>query len=213
MTKLDTKMIVHARIFFLITALSITAGQTLPRQSKETTIQITEPSVGTLADLFKQADIVALVETVDGNTESYSTAVYKAKVTQSFKGPPSGSTIYFGPHIGMRLGWEYVVFLRTVKEPIAPTTKSASSYGTVPYAAVLREGYGAMMASYECSFDGNDIREKCDYGVRVCTDYVVLPKSIPTFPPVSENTPFGCRWVRKSAFISLLSGLGSGQNK
>jgi len=119
MTKLDTKMIVHARIFFLITALSITAGQTLPRQSKETTIQITEPSVGTLADLFKQADIVALVETVDGNTESYSTAVYKAKVTQSFKGPPSGSTIYFGPHIGMRLGWEYVVFLRAAGGKIA----------------------------------------------------------------------------------------------
>ncbi len=66
-----------------------------------------------------------------------------------------------------------------------------------------------MEISYECVFDGKDIAQRCDYGVRVCTDYIKLPKSMPTFPPMTEETPFGCRWVRKSVFLSLLDTLAN----
>jgi hypothetical protein len=65
-----------------------------------------------------------------------------------------------------------------------------------------------METSYQCIFEGRDTSQKCDYGVRVCTDYIELPSATPTFPPVAEETPFGCRAVRKTVFISLLEALG-----
>lgn len=64
-----------------------------------------------------------------------------------------------------------------------------------------------METSYEFVFDGKAIAEHCDYAVRVCTDYIALPESLPTFPPITEDTLFGCLWVRKEAFISLLGTL------
>jgi hypothetical protein len=65
-----------------------------------------------------------------------------------------------------------------------------------------------MEVSYGCVFEGKDIAQKCDYGVRVCTDYIRLPKSVPIFPPLTRDTPFGCRWARKAALISVLEALG-----
>jgi hypothetical protein len=63
-----------------------------------------------------------------------------------------------------------------------------------------------MESSYERVFDGKEIAQKCDYGVRVCTDYLKLPQSIPVFPK-ENDPPFGCRWARKAAFVSLLDTL------
>jgi hypothetical protein len=45
---------------------------------------------------FKQADIVALVKVISGNTETYDIAVNKAEVLKNFKGAAAGETIYFG---------------------------------------------------------------------------------------------------------------------
>jgi hypothetical protein len=69
-----------------------------------------------------------------------------------------------------------------------------------------------MVTSYECVFDEKDIAQQCDNGVRVCTDYIKLPKSMPTFPPMTEETDFGCRWVRKAGLISLLDAVGNARN-
>jgi hypothetical protein len=118
-------------------------------------IVITEPGVYKLADLFNKADTVALVKIVSGDAESYDAAVYKATVLKSFKGTASGKTIYFGPYIGERIGWEYVLFLRNASKVISPQTSSNSGFGTVDYAEVFNEGYSSMMASYECVCDGN----------------------------------------------------------
>jgi hypothetical protein len=153
------------------------------------------------------ADTVALVTVVSGDTENYSTTLYKAEVVQSFKGEAVGMTVYFGPYVGVRLGWEYILFLHRVAEPLAPKATSKVNYGTVHYSEVFNEGYSEMETSYECVFDGKAIAEQCDYGVRVCTDYIVLPKSLRTFPPLKEETSFGCRWVRKEAFISVIEAL------
>jgi hypothetical protein len=170
-------------------------------------VTVTEPSVINLASLFKQADTVALVKVVSGDAENYRIAVYKADVIKSFKGAVAGETIYFGPYAGERIGWEYILFLRNVTQPLAPKTASSVSFGMVRYSEVFNEGYSSMMTSYECVFDGKTIAEQCDDGVRVCTDYIVLPKSTPTFPPMTEDTRFGCRWVRKQVFISLVGTL------
>jgi len=172
-------------------------------------VTITEPGVYKISELFNSADVVALVKIVSGDTENYHHTVYKATVMQSFKGTPRGATVYFGPFVGERLGWEYVLFLRSVTKPITPKTTAAASYGTVPYSEVFDEGYSSMLTSYACVFDAEGIREKCDDGVRVCTDYIKIPKAVPAFPPESNDPPFGCRWVRKAVFISMLETLAN----
>jgi hypothetical protein len=64
-----------------------------------------------------------------------------------------------------------------------------------------------METSYQCVFDGQENDRDCDYGVRVCTNYIRLPKTISAFPPEDNDPPFGCRWVRKGVFIFLLEML------
>jgi hypothetical protein len=197
--------IAASRLFLGVTAVALLAQLTLAQQPRKITIQ--EPGIYKLEDLFAQADTVALVRIVAGDTEAYDIAIYKAEAIKSFKGVPARETIYFGPYVGERLGWEYIVFLRNVPTAIRPKVTPTAGYGTIHYAEIFNEGYTSMMTSYECVFDGKDIAQKCDYGVRVCTDYIRLPKSTPTFPPLAEDTPFGCRWVRKAVFVSLLDEL------
>ena len=167
-------------------------------------VTITEPGVYKISDLFKEADVVAVVKIVAGDTENYNHAVYKGEVIRSFKGVERGAIVYFGPFVGEKLGWEYVLFLRSVAKPITPKTMATASYGTIRYLEVFNEGYSSMESSYACVFDGKEIAQQCDDGVRVCTDYIHLPKSTPVFPPENNNPPFGCRWVRKTVFFSLL---------
>jgi hypothetical protein len=108
------------RMLLLVIVSAISAQLTSAQQSKE--LAISEPGIYELSGLFKQADTVALVSIVSGDTESYSTALYKAEVVTSFKGAAAGETVYFGPYVGERLGWEYILFLRNVSEPINPRT-------------------------------------------------------------------------------------------
>jgi len=107
-----------------------------------------------------------------------------------------------------RSGGNMFCFLRNATKPIIPKTTATASYGTVPCLEVFNEGYSSMETSYACVFDGKgDRAQKCDYGVRVCTDYIKLPQSMPAFPPTDNDPPFGCRWVRKALFVSLLDTL------
>jgi len=174
-------------------------------QSEVTTI--TEPGTYEIDGLFKRADVVALVKIVSGDTEGYDRAIYKGQVVQSFTGTRPGASVYFGPFIGEKLGGEYFLFLRNAKDPITPKAGATMTYGKIPHSEIFDEGYSSMETSYECVFDGKQIAQQCDYGVRVCTDYIKLPKSMPAFPPESDDPPFGCRWVRKALFISLLDTL------
>jgi hypothetical protein len=170
------------------------------------TVEITEPGIYNVSELFKQADIVAVVKVLSGDTENYEHAVYKGEVIKGFKGVQNGVTIYFGPFVGEKLGWEYLLFLRNAAKPLAPKTTASASYGTIRYSEIFDQGYSSMENSYECVFDGKEIAQQCDYGVRVCTDYIKLPKSISSFAD-EKDPPFGCRWVRKTAFVSLLDTL------
>ena len=203
-------MIGATRVLLSIAVLGISAdlaaAQRSQAQIKTNGVTLSEPGVYQLADLFKHSDIVASVKIVSGDTENYDGAVYKAKVLTSFKGTSSDATIYFGRYVGERLGWEYFVFLQNA-DAVAPKHESASLYGKVPYYRVFNEGYSSMETGYKCIFDGDAVRDKCDYGVRVCTDYIKLPAKTPIFPATGENSPFGCRWVRKTVFVKLLESI------
>ncbi|HWX91740.1 MAG TPA: hypothetical protein VNY29_03830 [Terriglobales bacterium] len=200
-------MTVAPRLVLLATVVAVFAQTGVAQKSKDVIVR--EPGVYELANLFKQADSVVLVKIAAGDTEAYDVAIYKAEVVRSFKGRQAGETIYFGPYVGEKLGWEYILFLRNVSNPITPKVTSSTGYGPIHYSEIFNEGYTSMETSYGCVFDGKDISQKCDYGVRICTDYIRLPKSIPTFPSKAQEPPFGCRWVRKAVFISLLDTLGN----
>jgi hypothetical protein len=101
-------------------------------------VTITEPGRATLESYGKRADIVALVKVVAGDTEAYEKPVYRAEVLQGFKGAIAGQTIFFGRFVGTRLGSEYVVFLRAVKEPIAPKSAANASYGDPLWRSIQR---------------------------------------------------------------------------
>lgn len=200
-------MVFKSRLHLVVIGFASFTALAAAQKSKEVTIR--EPGIYGLEDLFKQADTVALVKVVAGDMDSYDVPIYKAEVVESFKGAPAAKTIFFGPYVGEKLGWEYILFLRSSPKTLTPKATSNSSFGSIQYSEIFNEGYTSMETSYECVFDGKDIGQRCDYGVRVCTDYIKLSKSTPTFPPMSKEPPFGCRWVRKTAFISLLNALGS----
>jgi len=204
-------MVTTMRLLLVFALLGISTHLTSAQQSQAQItgggVTISEPGVYPLAGLFQHADIVVVAKVLSGDTENYAVPVYKAEVVKSFKGASVGETIYFGPYVGERLGWEYILFLRNSPDPIVPKVANTASYGRVHFTKVFNEGYSSMETSYQCIFDGQDVSHKCDYGVRVCTDYIKLPKNTRAFPPVGEDTPFGCRWVRKTSFLSLLEGL------
>ena len=110
------------------------------------TITHSEPGILSVERLYASADKVVIVETTSGDNENYDQPLYKAKVLKSFKGSASGETIFFGPYVGTKVGWSYLLFLRTVKNPISPKTK-ATAYGTVSYSNVFNEGYSSMEIS------------------------------------------------------------------
>jgi hypothetical protein len=183
-------------IFFLIL---VSAGAT-----QQISITNDEPAIYKLSDLFLHADKVAIVKVISGDTEAYEVSIYKARVIKAFKGVSEGDIVYFGPYERTELGGEYVLFLRNAPNPIEPKDKGGA-YGTVRYSTIFNEGYSSMLTSYECVFDGSTIAQQCDYGVRVCTDYIILPKSIKAFPPGSDVASSSCRWVRRDLFTSLLN--------
>ena len=195
-------------LLFLFSGVLIQGQASTSSKGAAITISAEEPASISLQDLFKTSDVVATVRILSGDTENYKVVIYKAQVVRSFKGSSDGKILYFGPFIGMRLGDESVVFLRAAKERAEPVNPKSSPYGVVDYFEIFNQGYSGMQIDYKCVFEGKNPDESCQSAVRVCTDYILLPKQIPTFPPKEVETDFGCRWVRKSNFESILAGIG-----
>ncbi len=183
-------------------------------QTKVTSIEIREPATVKLEDLFKNADVVAVIKIQSGDTEHYSTVVYKSEVVTPFKGVAVGETVFLGPFVGYRIGWEYLAFLKRSDEQMAPSKEStgpAISYGSLPsFYRIMYEGYSFMESGYACVFDGKEISERCDYGIRLNTYQVILPKQIKTFPvPSEEGQSSDSKWVRKKSLLAYLETMQS----
>ncbi len=188
------------------TTFSAAAQSTVTKEG--TTITISEPAKITIQQLYDAADTVAVVQIVAADGENYTTNVYKAKVVTSFKG--SGEdTIYFGPFAGYGLNKQYLLFLRKSPTTKDPVSTAAPAFGSVPFAQIFEEGYSALQMEYRCAFPGADPAVQCDDAVRVCTDYITLPKNIHGYSTEKGEPPFGCRWVHKKEFLALVATLGS----
>ena len=160
-----------------------------------------------LVDLFKQADLVALVH-ITGGDDGSDRAVYRATVTRPFKGISPHDTIYFGPHSSYGIGAEYVVFLKRTehleghmfKGPGNPWPTAAEA----PYFEIFYAGYSVLPVEYTCDFPG------CDYGVLVPSSQVHLPDGVPGVAATRERSSNYDTWVKKAAMLELLDKINAG---
>jgi len=160
-----------------------------------------------LRDLFTQADTVAIVRILSGDSENYDVTVYKAEVLLAFKGASQSEKVYFGPYTSFGIGEEYVVFLKKSEKGLEPKEKSPGlNYGPIKrFLRIMYGGFSVMPVEYACVFDGKEIREQCDYGVKLNPKQVVLPKDIRTFPAGAPTSVTNYnQWVRKDALVALL---------
>jgi hypothetical protein len=174
--------------------------------------EISEPATVKIEGLFKQADVVSVVKIVSGDTEHYSQAVYKAEVVTPFKGVAKGETIFLGPFFGYRIGNEYLAFLRRVDQKMVPTRETPSpgvNYGPLAFFyRIMYEGYSFLEMGYACVFDGKQVNEHCDYGIKLNTYQVILPKKMKTFPvPPEDGEVSDTKWVRKDRLLAYLETL------
>lgn len=196
----------------LFASLAVAAPQSIESAITSGGTTLSEPGTVAIADLFAQADVVAVVKILSGDSENYETAVYKSRVVTAFKGAEVGQQLFFGPFIGYEVGSEYVAFLRRAKvsPKLRPHDGPTESYGPLEaFHLIMYQGYSIMSLRYICAFDGRIPDQSCDYGVRVNTHQVKLPPVVKTFPRTAEDDDLvdANRWVRKDAFLSLLGTL------
>jgi len=163
-----------------------------------------DPATVSLGNLFREADVVALITVLAGDAENYANVVYKASVVQAFKGAHEHDVIYFGPFRSYSIGSEYVVALKATSKTLGDLGTQAS--GSVvpfrpeaPYLRVMYEGYSVMAVSYTCQIPA------CDWAIEVSDEQVLLPNRLATVPSGCHNGASSFVWVRKRDFLSELS--------
>jgi len=129
-------------------------------------------------DLFREADLVATVRILSGDTEHYGMTVYRANVLSAMKGTVSGAKIYFGPSESYGVGDKYLVFLRRSPKAVEPTGASGLNYGRIPaFYEIMYAGFSIMQIEYTCVFEAG-----CDSGTRLNPEQIILPKKIKPYP-------------------------------
>ena len=161
--------------------------------------------------MFKQADLVAILRILSGDSENYPTAVYKAEVVQSFKGATQGAIIYLGPYNGYGVGKELLVFLQRSEKGIEPkqqTTGPRLSYGAISsFFQVMYGGYSALNVEYECVFEGKEPAQQCDDAIRVNTSQVNLSNIFASATKSASSDAIS--WVRKREIVTYLERLAA----
>ena len=170
-----------------------------------------------VSDLFKDADVVVVAEVVKGELigsgEETCGAKYFAHVEESFKGSQKGSTIEFGNFHGYQLGGRYVLFLTRPGRTHEPMTSTNSMHlqamallqqrcgPKLVRNTVMHSGFGALQVHWTGKFNYKE-------GVRVPTQYVVMPKDVQTAAATpSEAEEFsGVVWVKLEDMLQLLRG-------
>jgi hypothetical protein len=159
----------------------------------------------TLAALFSESDVVALVRVTAADSLAFKNAVYRAQVIQPFKGVSVGSQIYFGPYESYALGKEYLVFLRRTRSTLGAMVKTQSNPWAATegelYLEILYGGYSILDVEYSCAI------EPCDYAISVPSSQVIMPDDLPRYPQPHDPGSRYDTWVRRDALIRRLEGL------
>jgi hypothetical protein len=160
-----------------------------------------------LVDLFKQADLVAVVH-ITGGDDGADRVIYRATVTRAFKGVTPDATIYFGPHSTYGIGADYVVFLRRTdrleRQLFLGSSNPWPAGAEAPYFEILYAGYGVLPIEYTCDFP------TCEDGVLVPSSQVHLPENVATVAAARGGSSKYDTWVRRKALVELLESCAAG---
>jgi len=182
-------------LFFLLASMpNMAMGDTIPKPEVE--------------KLYAEADVVALVKILSGDTESFEDTIYKASVLTAYKGKVQ-STLYFGPYISYGVGSEYLIFLKNSGKQLrslATKNKTVAYPLDADYLRVMYGGYSILPVGFECGFGSiNAPRNGCEDSIDART--VILPKEIESysaqFEDKSEDRPF----VRKTELLAYIEKL------
>ena len=180
-----------------------------PEHGAIVSFTIGDPAPVGLSTLVQQADVVALVTILSGDTEHYTDTVYKASVVQAFKGTATSDIIYFGPFVSYGVGSEYVVALRRSDKRLRSLSRKGADGSAPPYdenasyLGIMLLGYSVMDVEYTCALPS------CDYAVDVIYSQVTLPAHLSMTPNPGANGAGDHGWVRKRDFLAELSRLVS----
>lgn len=161
--------------------------------------------------LYQEADLVAFVKIVSGDTENYEDTVYKSSVITAYKGTDVGKSIFFGPYISYGIGSEYLIFLEKSGKSIGKIFTKDKETRTVifddssEYFRVMYGGYSILPVSFECAFGPVSASDSCGYAVNAET--VILPKSLKSYPEETKGEKFSDAFVRKSSIETYLNAL------
>lgn len=158
-------------VFVFLAAISSSAmADTIPRPE--------------IDKLYAEADVVALVRVLSGDTESFEDTVYKASILTTYKGNVQ-SILYFGPYISYGVGSEYLVFLKTSGKQLrsmATKNKTVAYAEDANYLRVMYGGYSILPVGFHCGLGKNTL--DCQDSIDAST--VILPKGFASYP----NDPF-----------------------
>ena len=170
-----------------------------------------------VAELFKEADMVAIVQVVDGQVlgelEESCGAKYKARVIRGFKGAETGY-IYFGHFHGYEIGGRYLLFLTKPDRDYRPlmSTNSRAMEAEKEYLEkcsnvrtanrVMHSGNGALKIMWTGEYKYKD-------AVAVPNRYVAFPESVPRKPAdLGERGEFSeYVWILETSAIEYLESI------
>lgn len=190
----------------LLTALLFTAG-----------VHATQWAPVSVEELFKSADVVALVEVSEGHLlgsgEKNCGAIYTGHVERQFKGV-SQQSIQFGHAPGYEIGERYVLFLTSPGKEFQKlsSTNSISMAGQAEFHKrcgaklvahrVMQSGLGALKATWS-------VRLEFQNGIAVMSKYVIFPESLKAVPAdLGERHQLDAPvWLKEDQVIEYLSTL------
>src|SRR5262249_21400369 len=163
---------------------------------------------------FKEADFVGVIEIKAGDSENYEKCIYKANIIKSYKGNVIGKFIYLGPYIGLSIGNQYLAFLKNTNKSLNNFILEKDSEKPLPfngleiYYNIMYGGYSILPINYICVFDGKEIKDQCDYGIKINTYQVKLPGKLNTFPvSIIENSNADTKWIRRDQLLKYIENL------
>lgn len=160
--------------------------------------------------LYKNSVFVGIVRVVEGKLIENFGCKYKAEILTCLKGD-STKYLEFGEYGGVKIGWEYLVFLSRESENIndclivesddndiedtIPNNKQKIKLQEVLY--IKYAGFGLMPIDYSI--------EATDYAIDISTSYVLMPKSIKRYAYLSESSNIcGRYYFKKDDIVTYL---------
>lgn len=172
-----------------------------------------------IAELFKQASVVADITYHHDGVEQCRSVTYESKVTEGFKGASKGERLFFFCDNSAIAGEDFVFlqhayndggpgmkFEARIKVPPAPD-EAVPKTSNIFFVYRSNNSYSIVRVQHVCVFD-NVAGPSCDDGVRVRSREIALPNTVKTYPPdPSDESDASVRWVRRDVFLSLLRDL------